>query len=97
MNYNHQFGVKKASQASLGVSERSTPHVTVPDMDQDSLLSSNWPIHLGSYNRKKKLIRDVSTKSEQVRQHFLSTGQLQQIPAPTQNQGLRPTANLGLG
>lgn len=64
MNYNHQFGIKKASQASLGISERSTPHVTVPDMDQDSLLSSNWPIHLGSYNRKKKLIRDVSNKSE---------------------------------
>ena len=79
MNYNHQFGVKKASQASLGISERSTPHVTIPDMDQDSLLSSNWPIHLGSYNRKKKLIRDVSKKSEQVRQHFLSTGQIQQI------------------
>lgn len=67
-------------------------------MDQDSLLSSNWPIHLGSYNRKKKLIRDVSTKSEQVRQHFLSTGQLQNIASPTQNAGGRQsTANLGLG
>ena len=72
--------------------------MTVPDMDQDSLLSSNWPIHLGSYNRKKKLIRDVSTKSEQVRQHFLSTGQLQRIPAPDGSQGVRQSAaNLGVG
>ena len=87
MNYNHQFGVKKASQASLGISERSTPQVTVPDMDHDSLLSGNWPIHLGSYNRKKKLIRDVSNKSEQVRQHFLSTGQMQPMQGLTS--GLR--------
>jgi len=32
-NYNNHFGVKKASQASLGISERSTPQVTIPDME----------------------------------------------------------------
>ena len=70
-----QFGAKKGSQTSIaGASGRSTPHVTIPDTEQDSLLSSNWPIHLGCYNRQKKLIRDVSLKSEQVRQHFMSTG-----------------------
>lgn len=58
---------KRASQASLGISERSTPQVTVPDTETDCLLSSNWPLHLSSYNREKKLIRDVSTNSERFK------------------------------
>jgi hypothetical protein len=61
------FGQKKQSHTSICASERSTPQVTVPDMDQESLLSSNWPLHIGSYNREKKLIRDVSYKSEKFR------------------------------
>ena len=54
-------------------------------MDQDSLLSSNWPLHIGSYNREKKLIRDVSYKSEKFRSHFNYKND--------QNQG-RPNPNI---
>ena len=41
-------------------SGNSTPLVTVPDMDHSNLISNNWPLQLGSYNREKKHIRDVS-------------------------------------
>lgn len=33
--------------------------------DPETLISSHWPLHLGSYNREKKLIRDVSYKSNE--------------------------------
>jgi hypothetical protein len=46
-------------------SESSTPQVTLPDQEDGiDLVSSHWPLHLGSYNREKKLIRDVSYKSD---------------------------------
>jgi hypothetical protein len=41
-------------------------------MDQDTLISNHWPLHLGSYDREKKLIRDVSWKSEKYRNYFYS-------------------------
>jgi hypothetical protein len=38
----------------------------MPDMDDpETLISNHWPLHLGSYNREKKLIRDVSYKSNE--------------------------------
>ena len=44
----------------------TTPQLTMPDMDDpETLISSHWPLHLGSYNREKKLIRDVSYKSNE--------------------------------
>lgn len=48
------------------ISDRSTPHVTLPDMDQESMIFSPGPIHMGSYNREKKLIGDVSHKNEKL-------------------------------
>lgn len=48
------------------ISDRSTPHVTLPDMEQESMIFSPGPIHMGSYNREKKLIGDVSHKNEKL-------------------------------
>lgn len=58
---------RRSSNQSLGVSERSTPQVTVPDTEADCNLSANWPVHLSTYNREKKLIRDVSSNSERFK------------------------------
>ena len=51
---------RQNSQELSARSGNSTPLVTIPDMVHSNLISNNWPLQLGSYNREKKLIRDVS-------------------------------------
>jgi hypothetical protein len=47
----------------------------MPDMDDpETLISNHWPLHLGSYNREKKLIRDVSYKSNEFNKSRFRAG-----------------------
>jgi hypothetical protein len=72
--------MRRVSHASIG-SERSTPHVTVPDSEGDTMLAGVRPGNLAAYSRQKKLIRDVSANSSRFRN--VKVGQA--IPAQLTN------------
>jgi hypothetical protein len=52
------------------VSGRSTPHMTLPDLESESMINSHLPIQINVYNREKKLIRDVSDKCDRRRHNY---------------------------
>jgi hypothetical protein len=49
--------------------------LTLEDDDRQEMPSSHWPQKLGNYSREKKLIRDVSGKSETYRSRFSPASQ----------------------
>ena len=56
----------------------------MPDMEKDPVISSNWPLQLSKYTREKKLIRDVSGKTERYRQRYANLSNSTQQKQPYQ-------------